>query len=94
MAPSIGINATFEKNYLVVQGKLNKYRINLGSGFAQLANSQKHINLLPDIQPVKKSKKVHFPIQNDETLYIILAKAKFLVNDDKIDDPKFKKAIT
>ena len=94
IAPSIGINPVFEKNYLIVQGKLNKYRINLGSGFAQIADSQKHINLLPDIQPMEKNKKTHAPIQDDETLYIILAKAKFLVGDDKIDDPKFREATT
>lgn len=94
IAPSLGLLPSFDKNFLIVQGKLNKYRINLGSGFAQLADSQKHINLLPDIKPMKKSKKVHAPIQDDETLYIILAKALFLEKDDKIDDKKFKEAIS
>jgi hypothetical protein len=94
IGPSIGVNPVFEKNYLLVEGKLNKYRINLGSGFAQLSDSQKHINLFPDIQPMKKSKKIHSPIQDDETLYIILAKAKFLINDNQINDPKFIEIIS
>lgn len=94
LAPSIGLVPTFEKNYLIVEGKLAKYRINLGSGFAQIAKSQKHINLLPDIQPMKKSRKVHSPIQDDETLYIILAKAKLLLNDNQIKDDKFREIVT
>ena len=93
IAPSIGITPVFEKNFLLVQGELERYRINLGSGFAQIADSQKHINLLPDIQPMKKSKKVHSPIQDDETLYIILAKAKYLANDDQIDNSTFQEVI-
>ena len=93
ISPNLGILPTFDKNYLIVEGKLKTYRINLGSGFAQLADSQKHINLLPDIQPMKKSKKIHTPIQDDETLYVILAKVKHLKDDDKISDEKFIEAI-
>jgi hypothetical protein len=80
--------AQFEGNYLVVSGTLNDYRINLGSGFAQIKGSQKHINLLPDIAPMKKNRKIHVPIQDDETLYIILAKALFLQKDDQVTDEK------
>lgn len=43
---------------------------------------------------MKKSKKIHIPIQDDETIYIILAKALFLQNDDKITDPKILNSIS
>ncbi len=86
IAPSLGLTSEFEKNYLIIKGQKNTYRINLGSGFAQVAGSQQHVNLLPDIQPMKKSKKVHSPIQDDETLYVILAKALFLQADGDVGD--------
>ena len=79
---------------MIIKGQLNEYRINLGSGFAQVKGSQKHINLLPDIKPMKKSKKLQVPIQDDETLYIILAKALFLKDDAKIEDVKIKQLLT
>jgi hypothetical protein len=72
----------FEGNYLLVKGKVNEYRINLGSGFAQVKDTQQHINLIPDIKKVKSNKKLHLPIEDDETLYIILAKALYLQADD------------
>jgi len=37
----------------------------------------------------QKSKTVHGPIQNDETLYLILAKAKYTSQDDRKADPTF-----
>ena len=94
LAPILKLKPEFDKNYLIIKGTLNTYRINLGSGFAQVKGSQKHINLLPDIQPMKKSKKLQIPIQDDETLYIILAKALFLKDDDKIQDEKIKKLLS
>ena len=94
LAPILKLKPEFDKNYMIIKGSLNTYRINLGSGFAQVKGSQKHINLLPDIQPMKKSKKLQIPIQDDETLYIILAKALFLKDDDKIQDAKIKKLLS
>jgi hypothetical protein len=78
----------FEGNYLVVEGSLNSYRINLGSGFAQIRGSQKHINIIPSIDGVKKNKTLRLPIEDDDTLYLILAKALFLQNDAAINDEK------
>ncbi len=94
LAPRLELNADFEQNYWLVKGQLNSYRINLGSGFAQIEGSQRHLNLLPDIRTVKKHKKLHLPIQDDETLYIILAKALFLSKDVDIEEEKIKKMLT
>ena len=94
LSPILKLQPSFEKNYMIIKGQLNEYRINLGSGFAQVKDSQKHINLLPDIKPMKKSKKLQIPIQDDETLYIILAKALYLKDDDKIQDEKIRNLLT
>ncbi|MEO1259934.1 MAG: DUF4132 domain-containing protein [Bacteroidota bacterium] len=95
LIPALGLGSPeFEKNFLLISGQLNNYRINLGSGFAQIENSYQHLNLLPDISPIKKNRKIHIPIQDDETLYIILAKAIFLKNDQKITDQKIKDMLT
>jgi len=94
LSPILKLQPSFEKNYMIIKGQLNEYRINLGSGFAQVKDSQKHINLLPDIQPMKKSKKLQIPIQDDETLYVILAKALFLKDDNKIQDEKIRSLLT
>ena len=95
VAPALKIkNPIFEGNYMIVKGSLNSYRINLGSGFAQIEGSQRHINLLPDIKPMKQSKKIHIPIQDDETLYIILAKALFLQQDAQVQDESLRKLLS
>ncbi len=78
----------FEGNYLLIEGSLNQYRIHLGSGFAQIRSSQKHINLIPSIADLKKNKKLRLPMNDDDTLYMILAKALFLQNDAAIQDEK------
>lgn len=88
----IGLKSTgFEGNFLLIDGKINSYRINLGSGFAQIKNSQKHLNIIPDTSKIKR--KYVLPIEDDETLFIILAKSLFLQNDDQITDEKIKEQI-
>ncbi|PHN01918.1 DUF4132 domain-containing protein [Flavilitoribacter nigricans] len=95
LIPRLGLNSPgFEGNYLLVDGKLNQYRINLGSGFAQIRQSQQHLNLMPDIQSVRKDRRVQLPFKDDDTLYLILAKALFLQRDDAVADPAFKTLVT
>ncbi len=76
----------FEGNFLIVSGTINKYKINLGSGFAQVYDSQKHLTIIPDTSKVKK--KHSLPLIDDETLNIIIATAIFLTNDEQITDKK------
>jgi len=78
----------FEKNYLLITGKWNTYSINLGSGFAQLKDTKRHIPVIPEVAKIKKTVNKIIPIIDDETLYIILAKAIFLQNEEKINDNK------
>ncbi len=78
----------FEKNYLIIKGTLNDYSINLGSGFAQIRDTKKHLPIIPDIKQIKKKTRQIIPVKDDETLYIILAKALFLQSDNSITDQK------
>lgn len=64
----------FEGNFVIVNGQNDSYKINLNSGFAQSNKTQKHINLIPNTSKIKSDKKLRLPIEDDETLYIILAK--------------------
>ncbi|RYU93476.1 DUF4132 domain-containing protein [Emticicia agri] len=85
LIPVLNINSSgFDKNYWIINGSKHIYRINLGSGFAQIKDSQKHINLIPNVGELKKNKRLRLPIEDDDTLYIILAKALFLQNDANI----------
>ncbi|MFB9076711.1 DUF4132 domain-containing protein [Flavobacterium procerum] len=70
--------AGFDGNYVIVKGINENFRINLNSGFAQSNETQKHINLIPEISSLKSNKKLRLPIEDDETLYIILAKILYL----------------
>lgn len=75
LAPILNLNILgFEGNFIFVKGLKEDYKINLNSGFAQTKDTQKHINLIPDIKNLKTDKKLRLPIEDDETLYIILAK--------------------
>ncbi len=75
LVPILKLNIErFEGNFVIVKGKSDNYKINLNSGFAQTFQTQKHINLIPDIKKLKSDKKLRMPIEDDETLYIILAK--------------------
>ena len=74
---------SFEKNYLLIDGSRNEYQINLGSGFAQLQTTKRHIPLMPNTSTIKKKVNKVIALKDDETLYIILAKALFLQNDTK-----------
>ncbi len=75
LAPILKLNIErIEGNFVIIKGKSDTYRINLNSGFAQSRDTQKHINLIPNIKKIKADKKIRLPIEDDETLYIILAK--------------------
>lgn len=75
----------FDKNYIIIKGKKNDYKINLSSGLVQVKDTSKYLNIQPNFTSLKRNKKVRLPIEDDETLLVIISKILFIVNEeDKI----------
>jgi len=71
-------------DWLIVDGKRTTYRIHLGSGASQLAESGRHLCIVPkggedDLD--------FLPSEGNPTLSLILSKAMLLAQDDRIEDP-------
>lgn len=74
----------FEGNFMLIKGKINEYKINLGSGFIQNRKDNKNIDVR--IEPsAQRNNEYRLPIFEDETLEIIIAKAQLLSKDDEIE---------
>ena len=71
-------------DWLIVDGRRATYRIHLGSGTSQVAESGRYLCIVP-----KGGKDdLHFlPSEGDPTLSLILSKAMLLAEDDRIEDP-------
>ena len=72
----------FDKNYIIIKGKKNDYKINLSSGLVQIKDTSKYLNIQPNSTSLKRSKKVRLPIEDDETLLVIISKILFIINDE------------
>lgn len=93
--PTINKKAlSFEGNYVVLTGSYNTYRINLGSGHAQIYDSQEHLDFLADIKPVKRKFGKRIPIGDDETFFQIIGKLLMLADEDKITDAALRTRLT
>ncbi len=81
--------ATLEDHFLVVQGKLHRYKIHIGSGNILIAPRDQYLCIVPGTADVAGSvaDKTFLPFEGDRTLSIILSKAFLLAEDDKITDP-------
>jgi Domain of unknown function (DUF4132) len=71
-------------DWLMVDGTRTTYRIHLGSGASQLAESGRHLCIMPkggedDLD--------FLPSEGNPTLSLILSKAILLAQDDRIEDP-------
>lgn len=75
-----------EGNYLHVAGKIRSYKINLGSGNILMEPNDQYLCIVQDSDP-KVEKQIWLPFEGgDHILTIILSKAFFLADDDKITD--------
>ena len=73
-----------EDRHLRVTGRRHDYLIHLGSGGIQIADTRKHVCIVPE---QVRRKAVALPFETDTTLSMIVSKALMLANDDKISDP-------
>ncbi|MGP1394626.1 MAG: DUF4132 domain-containing protein [Inquilinaceae bacterium] len=69
--------------FLEVQGKLNRYRIHLGSSNIQILPDNVYLCIVP---AYARGRAVALPFEDDAMLAIILSKAFMLIDDDKITD--------
>ena len=76
---------TLEERHLLVQGRLRRYRIHLGSGASFVDGPGTYLCIVPD--GGKAAPDLRLPFEGDATLSLILSKAFLLVRDDLITDP-------
>ena len=88
----IGKIARIEGNFLVVQGKLNTYRIHLKSSNIQMDPGNRFLCIIK--APENKGSKVPLPFEGDTRLSVILSKAIMLAADDKITAPDIVSQLT
>lgn len=84
--------ARIEGNFLIVQGKLNTYRIHLKSSNIRMDPGNRFLCILK--APASKTDKVTLPFEGDTRLSVILSKAILLAADDKITDPEIVSQLT
>ena len=77
--------AHIEGKFLIVDGKLNTYKIHLGSSNILMAPGDRYLCIVPG--GVSKSGQVALPFEGDNRLSVILSKAMMLADDDKITAP-------
>lgn len=78
IAPRLGLDG----RYLRVQGRLNAYKIHIGSGNVLIEPDDRYLCIVP----ASGRAKVMLPFDGDPVLSIVLSKAVLLAADDKVKD--------
>jgi len=81
---SIADQCSLDDRHLIVRGKLQAYRIHLGSGNIMMMSNNQYLCIVP--APSKEEKRVRLPFEGDGMLSVILSKAFMLAGDDKITE--------
>ena len=74
--------AHIDGNFLIVDGRLNTYKIHLGSSNILMSPGDRYLCIVPGA--VSKGTAVALPFEGDNRLSVILSKALMLAEDDKI----------
>jgi hypothetical protein len=74
------------QRFLIVTGKLNTYKIHLGSGNILMEPNDQYLCIVPKRKSDQSILGIFLPFEGDSTLSIILSKAFLLSEDDKIED--------
>ncbi|QJF50418.1 DUF4132 domain-containing protein [Roseobacter ponti] len=77
--------AHIEGRFLIVDGRLNTYKIHLGSSNVLMAPGDRYLCIVPG--RVTTAGQVALPFEGDTRLSVILSKAMMLADDDKIEAP-------
>lgn len=84
---AIAAQCSLEERHLVVQGRLRRYRIHLGSGASFVDGPGNYLCIVPDRRGAEDGPALRLPFEGDATLSLILSKAFLLARDDMITDP-------
>lgn len=79
--------AVIEGKFLIIQGKIHKYKIHIGSGNILIAPSDRYLCIVPGRDKDKNVDNLFLPFEGDKGLSIVLSKAFLLADDHKIKDP-------
>jgi hypothetical protein len=79
----IAEQCSLDDRFLVVEGKLRRYYIHLGSANVRMSPNDQYLCLVPGRS---RRASVSLPFESDPTLTMILSKAVLLASDDKIKD--------
>jgi len=85
IVPKLKIASRLElgERFLRVHGRLNTYKIHLGSANIQIEPDDRYLCIVPAGRP---SSTVMLPFEGDQVLSVVLSKAVLLAADDKITD--------
>jgi hypothetical protein len=83
---AIADKCSLDDRHLIVRGKLQAYRIHLGSGNIIMAPNNQYLCIVPGYGD--GNRRVRLPFEGDGLLSVILSKAFLLAEDDKITDPQ------
>lgn len=89
IVPRLGIaeQCRFEGNFLVVEGRLRTYKIQLGSGNILMSPDDQYLCIVQKRGTgSKRTDNLYLPYEGDNTLSLILSKAFLLADDDQIKD--------
>ncbi len=79
--------AHVDGKFLIVDGRLNTYKIHLGSSNILMAPGDRYLCIVPGGVKKAASKDIALPFEGDQRLSVILSKALMLAEDDKITAP-------
>lgn len=78
--------ARIDGKFLLIDGKINTYKIHIGSGNILIAPNDRYLCIVPGRGKDKKVEQVFLPFEGDAGFSIVLSKAFMLAEDDKITD--------
>lgn len=89
MLPSLSIanQCSLTDKWLIVDGKINTYKIHLGSGNTLIAPNDQYLCIVENRIGDSVDNNYYLPFEGDSILSMTLSKAFMLADDDKISDP-------
>jgi hypothetical protein len=88
----IAAQCSFEDKFLIVAGKLRKYKIHLGSGNILMSPNDQYLCIVAS-RGKADTGKLFLPFEGDSILSVVISKALLLAADDKITDPSITQQI-